>query len=154
MANVAKGLRVTKNTLFELGSVSKTFTGIAGEYAVQTNILNLNDPVAVYSRELTGKQWLNIKMLNLATYTAGGLPLQLPDSVTDRKSLWQYYQQWHPQWTPGTMRNYSNHAKFLQACCIATHLFFEPYFYPKFFKQCMEVDSLSRIWISNQSLKR
>lgn len=108
VADIKTGRRVTENTLFELGSVSKTFTGVAGEYAVQTGMMNLNDPVTEYTSELTGEQWKQVKMLHLATYTAGGLPLQLPDSVTDQKSLWQYYQQWQPQWAPGVMRNYSN----------------------------------------------
>ncbi len=108
MADIKTGRPVTENTLFELGSVSKTFTGVAGEYAMQTGIMNLNDPVTEYAPELTGSQWKDVKMLHLATYTAGGLPLQLPDSVTDPKLLWQYYQQWQPQWAPGVMRNYSN----------------------------------------------
>ncbi|QKJ87049.1 class C beta-lactamase [Paramixta manurensis] len=99
---------VTEHTLFELGSLSKTFTGILGGYAVQTGRLNLNDPVAKYWPALTGQQWQAITMLQLATYTAGGLPLQLPDNVTDEKSLFNYYQQWQPRWTPGTKRNYSN----------------------------------------------
>ncbi|MDE9463033.1 class C beta-lactamase [Xenorhabdus bovienii] len=108
VADIETRRPITENTLFELGSVSKTFTGIAGGYAMQTDTLNLNDPVTAYSSELTGSQWRGVKMLHLATYTAGGLPLQLPDSVTDQKSLWQYYQQWQPLWAPGMMRNYSN----------------------------------------------
>ena len=75
---------------------------------MQTGIMNLNDPVRAYAPELTGSQWKDVKMLNLATYTSGGLTLQLPDSVTDQKSLWQYYQQWQPQLAPREMRNYSN----------------------------------------------
>ncbi|TQI80451.1 beta-lactamase class C [Serratia fonticola] len=108
VADIKTGRPVTENTLFEMGSVSKTFTGIAGAYAQQTGIMDLNDPVSHYAPELTGPQWKGIKMLHLATYTAGGLPLQLPESVTDQKSLWQYYQQWQPTWAAGIMRNYSN----------------------------------------------
>lgn len=99
---------VTQDTLFELGSVSKTFTGVAGGVAAQSGLINLNDTVAQHSPELKGEQWQKITLLNLATYTAGGLPLQLPDAVTDPAGLWRYYQGWQPQWPAGTMRNYSN----------------------------------------------
>ncbi|WP_168404559.1 class C beta-lactamase [Erwinia amylovora] len=99
---------VTQHTLFELGSVSKTFTGVAAGVAIQTGLINLNDRVAQHCPELNGAQWQKITLLNLATYTAGGLPLQLPDEVTDTASLQHYFQQWQPQWPAGTMRNYSN----------------------------------------------
>lgn len=108
VAEVKSGRPVSASTIFELGSVSKTFTGVLGGYAVQSGLIKLDDPVAKYSAELSGKQWRDITLLNLATYTAGGLPLQVPDAVTDQKSLWNYYQQWQPQWKAGTMRNYSN----------------------------------------------
>lgn len=108
LADVKAKRPVTDQTLFELGSVSKTFTGTAGGYAVQSGLINLHDPAADYSRAPMSAQWRKITMLQLATYTAGGLPLQLPDSVTDGSSLWSYYNNWQPQYAPGTMRNYSN----------------------------------------------
>lgn len=107
-ADVARQRPVTRDTLFELGSVSKTFTGTAGGYAAASGLVNLNDPAAGYGPELRGAQWRQITLLQLATYTAGGLPLQLPDAVTDEKRLWDYYRGWQPQWPPGTMRRYSN----------------------------------------------
>lgn len=78
VADIKADIPVTENTLFELGSVSKTFTGIAGEYAMQTGIMNLNDPVTEYAPELTGSQWQDVKMLHLATYTAGGYLFNCP----------------------------------------------------------------------------
>ena len=108
LADVDAKRPVTNNTLFELGSVSKTFTGTAGGYAVQSGIVNLSDPVANYTPLLNEPQWDKITMLDLATYTAGGLPLQVPDDVTTPNLLWQYFNHWQPQWTPGTKRNYSN----------------------------------------------
>lgn len=108
VADLESGRRVTENTLFELGSVSKTFTGTLAGIMIRNGEIRLNDPVQKVWPQLTGEQWRPVRMLHLATYTAGGLPLQLPDEVTDQASLLSFYQHWQPTAAPGTLRQYSN----------------------------------------------
>ncbi|HDT4958097.1 TPA: beta-lactamase [Enterobacter kobei] len=108
LADIKNQRVVNSNTLFELGSVSKTFTGLAGSYAAETGKISLNDAVQKYWTELPDDPWKGISMLNLATYTAGGLPLQFPDAVINLQTLKSYYSQWQPVYQPGTMRQYSN----------------------------------------------
>ncbi|TXH93167.1 MAG: beta-lactamase [Rheinheimera sp.] len=107
-ADVAAKTAVTPDTLFEIGSVSKTFAGVIGAMALERGDMKLTDPVAKHWPALTAKPWQHIKMQQLATYTAGGLPLFMPDSVTDKTSLLNYLQQWQPEFAPGTQRVYAN----------------------------------------------
>lgn len=108
VADLESRRRVTENTLFELGSVSKTFTGTLAGIMIRNGEIRLNDPVQKRWPQLTGEQWRPVRMLHLATYTAGGLPLQLPDEVTDQASLLRFYQNWQPTSAPGLQRQYSN----------------------------------------------
>ncbi|RVU34407.1 beta-lactamase [Rheinheimera riviphila] len=107
-ADLAKKTAVTPDTLFELGSISKTYAGVLGAMAIESGAIALTDPVAKHWPALTSPQWQQIQMQHLATYTAGGLPLFMPDSVTDKASLQNYYQQWQPQYAAGTQRVYAN----------------------------------------------
>jgi len=107
-ADLAANKVVTPDTLFELGSISKTFAGVIGAMALERGDIKLTDPVSKHWPALTAKPWQRINMQYLATYTAGGLPLFMPDSVTDKASLLRYYQQWQPEFAPGTQRVYAN----------------------------------------------
>lgn len=99
---------VSENTLFELGSVSKTFTATLAAYAQRQGKLNLGDHPSRYLPELKDRPIDNATLLHLGTYTAGGLPLQLPEWVNTDADLSEYFQQWQPAAQPGTQRLYSN----------------------------------------------
>jgi beta-lactamase class C len=99
---------VTRDTLFELRSVSKTFTATLASYAEVEGKLLLNDSVGTYMPELKGTALGNVRLLDLGTHTAGGFPLQLPDSVKNQKQLTAYFRAWKPRFAEGTTRIYAN----------------------------------------------
>jgi beta-lactamase class C len=99
---------VTRDTLFELGSISKTFTATLATYAEIDGKLSLSDSVGEHMPELKGSPAGDVRLLDLATHTAGGFPLQLPDGVEDQKQLIAYYRAWKPQFATGTHRVYAN----------------------------------------------
>lgn len=99
---------VTRDTLFEIGSVSKTFTATLAGYAATRGVLNLDDHPGRYLPALAGTPIDRAELRNLGTYTAGGLPLQFPDSVTDDEQMIAYFQQFQPVTAPGKIRQYSN----------------------------------------------
>ncbi len=99
---------VSENTLFELGSVSKTFTATLGAYAQLSGTLSLDDHPGKYMPQLKGSAIDKASLLNLATYTAGGLPQQVPDEVPDMAAIPAYFQHWKPDAAPGKQRRYSN----------------------------------------------
>lgn len=99
---------VSENTLFEVGSVSKTFTATLAGYAVASGKLTLTDPASQYLPALHGDKFDHISLLDLGTYTAGGLPLQFPREADNNQHMIRYFQQWQPDFAPGTHRLYSN----------------------------------------------
>ncbi|WP_228014175.1 serine hydrolase, partial [Vibrio sp. OPT46] len=70
-----KGSLVTNDTIFELGSISKTFAATLTGYAQEKGKLDMDDKVKDYIPELENSALGNTKLVNVATYTAGGLPL-------------------------------------------------------------------------------
>jgi beta-lactamase class C len=106
----AKGTNtpVTENTLFEIGSVSKTVTATLVTYAQALGKLSLDDHPGQYLPQLRGSALDQASLLHLGTYTAGGLPLQFPDGVSNNAEMATYFGQWTPSAQPGTQRRYSN----------------------------------------------
>lgn len=99
---------VTGETLFELGSISKTFTATLASYAQASGYLSLSDQTGKYLPSLRNSSFGKVSLLNLGTHTPGGLPLQVPDSIHNNEQLMQYFRQWRPAYAPGSYRTYAN----------------------------------------------
>ena len=108
VASKEGGRKVTDDTLFEIGSLSKTFTATLAAYAQARGALSLSDSASKYLPALAGTSFDKISLLDLATYTAGGLPLQFPDDVLDHDGMVAYFRNWQPAYAAGTHRLYSN----------------------------------------------
>ncbi|WP_420811463.1 class C beta-lactamase [Microbulbifer mangrovi] len=102
------GEPVTEHTLFEIGSVSKTFTATLAAYAEAKGALDFGKPVSAYLPPLRGSAMDSVSVLNLATHTAGHFPLQLPVEIRSEAQLLEYFRNWQPQYTPGSKRTYAN----------------------------------------------
>jgi len=99
---------VRNDTLFELGSVSKTFNATLAGYAQAQGKLSFSDHPAKYFPELNNTAVNRATILNLGTYTAGGFPLQFPDEVVTQQDMVKYFQKWQPKTKISAARQYSN----------------------------------------------
>jgi beta-lactamase class C len=108
VASKESGQKVIEDTIFEIGSISKTFTAILAAYAQGRGALSFSDHASNYFAALAGSSFDRISLLDLGTYTAGGLPLQFPAHVTDHETMIAYYKSWRPAYAAGTHRLYSN----------------------------------------------
>lgn len=102
------GQAVTERTLFELGSISKTFTATLACQAVAAGKLALADAPGKYLPELRGTALEAATLLHLGTYTPGGMPLQVPAEVRTLEQMVGWFRAWKPVAEPGTVRTYSN----------------------------------------------
>lgn len=107
---------VTRNTLFELGSVTKTMTALllarqvnAGTLRFDQSWTGLMPAAAKYSAAMQ-----NISLLNLATYTSSlpkdvtGLPYNAATSAAGERRLEQFEARWQPGFPVGSHSLYSN----------------------------------------------
>lgn len=99
---------VTGDTLFEVGSISKTLTATLATYAEAGGRLSLSDSPGKYLPQLQGSRLDQVTLINLATHTAGGFPLQVPEEIRNDRELMDYFRSWQPQFAPGTHRTYAN----------------------------------------------
>ena len=108
VASKATGRPVTDDTLFEIGSVSKTFNATLAAFAQQTGNLSLSAMASAYFPALRGSAFDHVSLAELGTYTPGGMPLQVPDGIGNDVQLIAYLKAWKPAYAPGTVRTYSN----------------------------------------------
>lgn len=109
VASKADNTPVSENTLFELGSVSKTFTATVAAYALVQGKLSLDDHPSRYVPKLKGSALDQATVLHFGTYTTGGLPQQFPDDVADsEQGMLDYFGGIKPKAAPGVVREYSN----------------------------------------------
>lgn len=59
------------NTLYEIGSISKVFTGIVLASLVNEGIVKFDDPISKYVTELADAPTGNITLIELSTHTSG-----------------------------------------------------------------------------------
>jgi beta-lactamase class C len=107
VASKATGAPVDGETLFEIGSFTKTVTATLACYAQTSGKLSFSAPASQYVSALRGSQFDHVSVLNLGTHTSG-LPLFVPDSVTNDAQLMDYFRKWQPSSPIGTQRVYSN----------------------------------------------
>ncbi|WP_336292932.1 class C beta-lactamase [Cronobacter dublinensis] len=98
---------VDEKTLFEIGSLSKTFTAALASYAQQEGKLDFSAPASRYLPELKGSAFDGVTLQNLATHTSG-MPLFVPDEVKNTAQLMDWYRGWQPKQPVGSERVYSN----------------------------------------------
>lgn len=122
LASKASGTPVAPGTLFEIGSISKTFTAALVAYAQGAGKLSLADRVSADLPTLRGSAFDDVRLVDLGTYTAGGLPLQFPDAIRTDADALRYYRTWQTSYAPGTVRLYSNPSIMLLGLIAASRL--------------------------------
>ncbi|MFD2513020.1 serine hydrolase [Pontibacter locisalis] len=120
VADKGKQVPLTENTIFEIGSITKTFTTLLAQMLISEGKINWDDSVNKYlpdSLKVLEKDGKKVTLRHLASHTAG-LPkvpsnLQPKDNYDPyadytKKDLYAYLQQVPIQTVPGEKINYSN----------------------------------------------
>ncbi|SFB56600.1 beta-lactamase class C [Rhizobium sp. NFR07] len=94
-------------TLFEIGSLSKPFTGTLLARLQAEGSVSLSTQVKELLPELSQSPIGAASLLELHTYVAGGLPLQFPAEVNEQNFI-SFYKSFIPTTKIGTSRLYSN----------------------------------------------
>ena len=109
----------TGNTVYEIGSISKVFTGVLLADAVERGVVKLDDPLSKYLPDgvrAPRRDGKGILLWHLSTHTSG-LP-RIPDNMNAQsndpykaygtKELWDFIDGVRPATEPGASYAYSN----------------------------------------------
>lgn len=107
-ANKVDHQPVSRETLFEVGSLSKTYTATLVALASAEGKVDLAAPASRYQPALSNTALGQATLLELGAYSADCLPLQFPDDVKSDAQALVFLQQWQRKAAPGTQRCYSN----------------------------------------------
>ncbi|MDR3097864.1 MAG: beta-lactamase [Paraburkholderia sp.] len=107
VASKATGAPVDNQTLFEIGSFTKTVTATLACYAQTSGKLSFTAPASQYVSALRGSEFDHVSVLNLGTHTSG-LPLFVPDGIANDAQMTAWFRNWQAPAPIGTQRVYSN----------------------------------------------
>lgn len=101
-----QGLSITQKSMFQLGSITKTFTTLLLSEEIENKNITLFYSVTNYLTDFSKNNYLKkITVENLATFTSG-LPFNQPDSIITKKQLQDYLL--HLNLNPENKWQYSN----------------------------------------------
>jgi len=113
-ANPAKHIPVSGNTIFEVGSITKTFTALLLAQRVLDHKINLHDPVAESLDLKTSYPFRKVTFFELASYTAA-LPFNAPGlhynaalSTQNNRIFTRFLRKCKMSYAPGSKALYSN----------------------------------------------
>ena len=102
---------IMKNTIFEIGSVTKTFTGLLLAQLITSNKINLNDRLTT----IKGNKYIqDTSILSLATHTSGmpyyitRLPYNASSTKSNQDAFTMFLQNYKPLYVPQSKFYYSN----------------------------------------------
>lgn len=110
-ANKEKKTPVTRDTIFEIASITKIFTTVILADQLRLGTMTLADPVTKYITDIPASQQNKLGQItlgNLATHTSG-LPFNVPKYINNRQKLSNFLAKWKNPSTPiGSKWLYSN----------------------------------------------
>ncbi len=104
--NKNKKAPITKNTIFEVDSISKVMTSLLLAQQVDAAKLQLTDSITKYLAHLPS-DYEDITLQNLATHTSG-LPYEAPENIQSEAALQNYLKTWTPENSADEKWQYSN----------------------------------------------